>query len=133
MNFIKYPKIKYLGDEEVAGLTSNPEDEIIIQEKIDGANIRVLIHDKELLFGSRNVTMDDDMESSKMWNKVVSYLKEKLKGKDLSGLNNCILFMEYCIKHTMSYDWNVIPPILGFDIYELETGLFIDFYNNMKL
>ena len=128
MNFIKYPKIKYLGDEEVAGLTSNPEDEIIIQEKIDGANIRVLIHNKELLFGSRNVTMDDDMESSKMWNKVVSYLKEKLKGKDLSGLNNCILFMEYCIKHTMSYDWNVIPPILGFDIYELEKGAFIDFY-----
>ncbi|ODS36101.1 hypothetical protein BEH94_07640 [Candidatus Altiarchaeales archaeon WOR_SM1_SCG] len=133
MNFIKYPKVKYLGDEEVADLTSDPEDEIVIQEKIDGANIRVLIHDGELVFGSRNVTMDDDMESSKMWNRAVSYVKEKLAGKDLSGLNNCILFMEYCIKHTMSYDWTVIPPVLGFDIYELSSGEFIDFRECKRL
>lgn len=34
-DFIKYPKIKVLGDEENKDLLSNPDDYIIIQEKID--------------------------------------------------------------------------------------------------
>ena len=31
------------------------------------------------------------------------------------------------IKHTMPYNWEKIPPFLGFDIYNIEKGKFLDY------
>ena len=37
-HFERYHKIKVLGDEDNKGIFDDPEDEIIIEEKIDGGN-----------------------------------------------------------------------------------------------
>jgi len=39
MEFIKYPKIRIIGANENKELLMNPQDEIYIEEKVDGCNI----------------------------------------------------------------------------------------------
>ena len=46
----EYPKIKRLGVEETEGILNN---EVIIQEKIDGANLSVWMENVEIYVGSR--------------------------------------------------------------------------------
>ena len=36
-----------------------------------------------------------------------------------------IFYGENCVKHTLNYDWEKIPPFLGFDIYDLEKDVFL--------
>ena len=43
MTFHKYHKIKLLGNEDNQGILSDPDDDIIIEEKMDGGNFRFMI------------------------------------------------------------------------------------------
>ena len=47
MEFHKYTKIRILGNIENKDIFSDPEDEIIIVEKIDGANFRFYINEQD--------------------------------------------------------------------------------------
>ncbi len=42
-NFIKYKKIRQLGHEENKHIFLDPDDEIVIEEKVDGANFRFMV------------------------------------------------------------------------------------------
>jgi len=54
MEFIKYKKIKHLGDDENKHIFDIDTDEIVVQEKVDGANFRFYITKyNEIIFGSR--------------------------------------------------------------------------------
>ena len=56
----KYPKIKYPTHEKTDGLLTEG-DEIVIQEKVDGANFRYTVdEDGEITFGSRNCVNPDE-------------------------------------------------------------------------
>ena len=110
----KYPKIKQLGHEDTIKLFLDPEDEIILEEKIDGANFRIFIKDGELFFGSRNLELSEN--NYNQWERSVKFIKETLDGKDLTNLEGCILFGECSNPHTLHYDLEKIPPFLGFDI-----------------
>ena len=120
-NFPKYEKIYVLGHEDNERIFDDPEDEIIIEEKIDGGNFRFYISEEgKVIIGSRtqqltsNEGEDDNM--NKQFRRCSDFVREKLKGKKLKDYTGYIFYGENCIKHTMSYDWEKIPPFLGFDI-----------------
>ena len=120
-NFITYHKIKRLGDEENKDIFINPETDVCIQEKVDGANFRVYIKDGKVIFGSRTqqLTSDngEDTNIEKNFRRGVEYVREKLSKVPLEKLDGLILFMECMTKHTISYNWDTCPPVIGFDVY----------------
>jgi len=145
MEFKKYGKIKIVGDEENKGIFTNKNDKIIIQEKVDGGNFRFFIKDFKIIFGSRTqqLTSDDgeDTNVQKNFQRCVNYIREKYEEvKDISpDLSHLIFYGECMVKHTITYDWETIPPFLGFDIYDMKTGKYLDYkkmaiiYNNLGL
>lgn len=125
MLFEKYHKIKILGDEDNKGILNEPQDEIIIEEKIDGGNFRIMFHNKEVTFGSHTQELRDDNPNKDFFKRTLQYVKEKIENSDLDG--SYIFYGEACVKHTMDYDWEKIPPYLGFDIKNLETHKYFDY------
>jgi hypothetical protein len=125
MEFKKYHKIKKLGDDENKDIFFNSDDEIVIQEKIDGANFRFFINDGKLIFGSRTRQLTsnegEDTNIQKSFQRCIDYIREQTKDVDFSmrHLQGLIFYGENCVKHTLSYDWDKIPPFLGFDIYDI--------------
>ena len=120
MTFNRYHKIKQLGDEDNEGIFSDPEDEIVIQEKIDGANFRFMIKDGQIIFGSRTRELDEKDKAGKGWNRCVMHILEA-QGKNPGWYREgCIYYGECCTPHTMPYDRQKMPPFLGFDIYNIE-------------
>ena len=129
--FIKYPKIKLIGDEETEDLLKNPNDEIIIEEKMDGSNTRWMIKDNSIIFGSRNCILEEDSPNAKNWKKSIDFIKKNVKpSKELEGY---IFFGETMIRHSMDYDWNKIPCILGFDIYDMRKNKYLNYDEKVKM
>ena len=128
-NFFKYKKIYGVGHDENKEIFSDPEDLIVIEEKIDGGNFRFMIKDGNVIIGSRTqqLTSDEgeDSNMNKMFKRCADFVREQLKDKDLKLLEKRIFYGENCVKHTMNYDWDKIPPYLGFDIYCLENNKFL--------
>lgn len=136
MELQKYGKIKIIGHDENKDIFTDKDDEIVIQEKVDGANFRFYITKKGiLLFGSRTqqLTSDDgeDTNMQKNFLRCANFIRETLKDIDLTSFHNIIFFGECMTKHTMNYDWEKVPPFLGFDMYNLEMGEYVD-YNTVK-
>lgn len=122
MTFKTYPKIKQVGHEENKDLLSNPDDEIVIQEKIDGANFRFMIKDGQIIFGSRTQELSEDKEHKfqKNFQRCIEHVRDKVTGKTSYISSSLIFYGECCVAHSMQYDWDNIPPFLGFDIYNTE-------------
>jgi len=119
MEFRKYLKIHQLGHEENIFIFNNPEEEIVVEEKIDGANFRFYINEfGEIIFGSRSQQLSESKEHkfAKNFERCIRHIKEKLYGKDLMKYRGMIFYGEDCIKHSMGYDWEKMPSYLGFDI-----------------
>lgn len=126
MTFHKYLKIKHFGDEELNELLVNPEDDLVIQEKIDGANFRFMVVDGRIVFGSRTQSIgDSNQEIGGNWKRCVEFIKEKVNVDLVNGM--FIFYGECCVKHSMSYDWDKIPPYLGFDIMNIDSGQFLPY------
>ena len=113
-SFVKYIKIKQLGDEENTGIFDSPNDEIVIQEKVDGANMSMRFIDGEVVFGSRNRFLIGGLETGKPWAEGIAFLKECMGEKTLNS--DYIYFMERMTKHSLNYNWDTIPKVLGYDI-----------------
>ena len=121
MEFHKYHKIRQLGHDENKDIFLDGEDEITIQEKIDGGNFRFYITKEGLIiFGSRTQQLTsnegEDDNVSKNFKRCLEFIRDTIKGKDLTPYSSLIFYGECCVKHTLSYDWEKIPPFLGFDI-----------------
>ena len=130
-SFIKYPKIKILGHKDNKGIFDNPDDDIVIEEKMDGANTRFIVKDGKIYFGSRNTIIDESSMNFKSWSNSIQFIKEKVNtNKELEGY---IFFGESMIPHSLSYDWNKIPPFLAFDIYDMNNNIFLDYDNKIKI
>lgn len=130
--FIKYPKIKRLGDSENRGILTN-RNVVIVQEKIDGANFRFMLKNGRLVFGSRNqfLGLEETNTFNKQFQRCIDYIKRTVDKSALQKLSNekgsLIFFGEDCIKHTINYDWDRIPPFLGFDVYSFKKKTFFPF------
>jgi ATP-dependent RNA circularization protein (DNA/RNA ligase family) len=132
-NFNKYLKIKQIGNVENIDINKF-NDELIIEEKIDGANFRFTTSNGKLIFGSRSQQLssdDGDLNNTpKNFNRTIEYIKERVKA---IPAHNYIYYGESCHKHSLNYDWEKIPPFLGFDIFDLETNKFISYDEKIKL
>jgi hypothetical protein len=130
---IKYPKIKVVGSDENRDIFKCHDDEIIIEEKIDGANFRFMLNniydENRIIFGSRGKVLGYEHDTiGGVWERCVKFIKDTVKVRDFTDM---VIFGECCHKHTMNYDWEKIPPFLGFDIWNINDGSFLD-YNQKK-
>lgn len=131
MIFEQYHKIKRLGDDDNKGILDDPNDIIYVQEKIDGGNFRFYITaEGKIIFGSRtqqltsNEGSDDNM--AKDFRRCANYVREILKDKPLENYQGLIFYGESCHKHTITYDFEHMPPFLLFDIKILEQGKYLE-------
>ncbi len=132
--FHKYPKIKRFGDKkEMAALTEKPEDLIYIEEKIDGANFRFMpTSDGRIVFGSRNMSVgDSNHEIGGNWNKCSNFIIDTLIHSDIGNYAGLIFYGECSLPHSVSYDFENMPPFIGFDI--MKNGIFLDFEEKHKI
>ena len=90
-----------------------------------------MISDDKVTFGSRNLTLQDN--SGGNWKRCITFVKSKLNEVKLSLYNGLIFYGECCVKHSLSYDWDKIPPYLGFDIKEIETGKYLSYKRKKEI
>lgn len=111
MTYKTYPKIHRLGKEE----TDNILDwELIVQEKVDGANVSIFWHEGEVRCGTRTRMLPKDesfrgfQEAVNANSKIADFLKEN---------NDLILYGEWLVKHTITYPDEAYEKIYLFDVY----------------
>ena len=136
-HFKKYDKIYYLGHKDNTCLKIEPGEVIHIEEKIDGGNFRFFItRDNKVIIGTRTqqITSDEGEDSnvSKDFIRCCNYVREQIKKSfDISNniieKNRYIFYGESCHKHTITYDFARMPPYLGFDIFDMVTGKYLDY------
>lgn len=131
-DFKTYHKIHTLGHEENKEIFSEPEDLIVIQEKIDGGNFRFYITSTgKVIFGTKTQQITDDEGNdanvNKMFKRCTDFVRTKLSlVPQLEKYSKYVFFGECCVKHTINYDWEKMPLYLGFDIFDLEEGRYIE-------
>ncbi len=135
MEFRKYHKIKILGDLDNVGIFDDEDDDIIIQEKMDGANFRFFIKDGNIIFGTRTqqITSNKGEPSNvqKNFTRCIDYVREvfwsNIDITESKKLEGYIFYGECMTKHTMNYDWDKVPPFLGFDIWDIKNERWVDY------
>lgn len=112
MEYKKYPKIHRLGKEETDGILEN---HLIVQEKVDGANISIFLQDGEVRCGTRTRMLPKD-ESFNGFQEAV-----QANGKIAEFLTRypeIILYGEWLVKHTITYNEEAYKKIYLFDLYD---------------
>jgi len=125
---IEYPKIKRLGHEDNKHIW---DCVVYVEEKVDGANFRFGVDDSgKLHFGTRNVDLTDVQEEQypKRFRRAIEYVKE-LAPKLTRGY---IYFAEYMIPHTIQYNWDKVPILVGFDIYDTHAKRFLPYHEKVS-
>lgn len=119
-----YPSIPVVGDPEADEVIQ--EGHLWIQEKVDGANFRFQLQESGLLvFGSRNrVFRSDDVPLP--YRHAVDFVRRRLERDRLrdavDDVADVVFFGEAMHKHTIEYDWDRTPSVLGFDIWSAQHG-----------
>lgn len=108
MGHLKYPRIQKHGKRTVLS------NEVIIQEKIDGANLSIWVEDDGIHIGSRNF---DVTENSDVFEDAKLYVRKHEGINGYLNLNrNHRLYGEWLIKHTVSYNEDSYNKFYLFDI-----------------
>lgn len=117
MKFKSYPKIHRLGKEEVEDILLG---EVLVQEKIDGANISIWYDDEAEMVkvGSRTRELPID-ESFNGFQEAVRSNQALLD--HLANFPQMRLYGEWLVKHTITYPDEAYRKIYLFDIYNENT------------
>ncbi len=141
---IRYPKIFHIGTKNTEGFITPDamDNEIVIEEKMDGANFRFGVIDGKFRAGSRRVDFTPLMyppnePTTPVMNesalgqffKAVMYAFANYADKLKDGY---VYFAEYMIPHTLDYDWDNTPLLLGFDIYDVNVQRFLGYDEKIK-
>lgn len=126
----KYPKVKYPNDEDAKGVFASGD--IVIQEKLDGANFRFTLEDnldeeyhtseRDIVFGSRNVIFKNQSDENKQFERSMEYIRDVVDPKIIREIQekhngSLTFFGESMTPHTLEYDWKNTPRFIGFDVY----------------
>jgi len=114
----KYDKIRRLEKDE--GATFAPDELVIVQEKIDGANFRVWKEDGVLRFGSRTVEFLPETDPNCGYGtfaRAVEYIKTL---NTQYFIEDYIYVFEAMIKHTLPYEFDKHPAAILLDIYDIK-------------
>lgn len=119
MSYKPYPKIHRLGKEETDGILNH---EIVVQEKIDGANISIFYLDDEVRCGTRTRMLPLD-ESFNGFQEAVR--KNKMLKLFFALYPDRILYGEWLVKHTITYPDEAYRKIYLYDIYVINDDLWL--------
>lgn len=114
----KYPKIHRLGKEETDGLL---EYDVVVQEKVDGANVSIFLHEDKVRCGTRTRMLPEDesfngfQEAVKSNQAIETWLRQN---------DDHILHGEWLVKHTVTYPKEAYRKIYLFDIYDKTENRF---------
>lgn len=99
ITFVKYPKIHRLGKDETIGIL---DGEVIIQEKIDGANTSIWMDkDGVIRTGSRT----RELPAEETFNGFNEYVKDNKAIQRVFAINpEFILYGEWLVRHTLQYN-----------------------------
>lgn len=130
---IKYCDIERLGSEENESIFKYPDDELIIEEKIDGGNASFFVQDGLIHMCSRSRDLLE-CRDEKAFAKERKYLYGLIQSKVHELNPDYIYYGEWGMKHTLTYE--TLPGFIGFDIRVKSTmeGNAADFigYGAMK-
>jgi hypothetical protein len=98
-------------------------------EKVDGANVRFPLQGSEQLrFGDRNRVYQDPTDVPDPYQHAVRYVQEQLDRETLRAavddVEEIVFFGEAMHRHTIDYDWDRTPSVLGFDVWSAADGAF---------
>lgn len=135
-DFIKFPSTPHLallGDLSVRGdkvLSVAERDEflshtLIVEEKVDGANLGLSFDDNgELRSQNRGAYLE--LPATGQWRKLADWLAPRTNSLFEYLADRYILFGEWCYaRHSVAYD-RLPDWFLGFDIYDKQTGCFLN-------
>ena len=101
-----------------------------LTEKIDGAQLRVRLRESGLLeFGDADRVYDDPDSIPLSYRHAVRDVRERLDRDALRAavddVESVVLFGEATRYETIEYDWDRIPPFLGFGVWDGGSGRFL--------
>lgn len=111
-DYISYPKVHRLGKEETDGIL---DYEVIVQEKVDGANISIFQHEGKLRCGTRTRMLPEDESFNGFQEAVQNNFNLAMY---FSRNPDHILYGEWLVKHTITYPDEAYRKIYLFDIYD---------------
>lgn len=111
---LKYIDIERIGNPENITLFDYPEDEVVIEEKVDGGNGCFFIENGEIHVCSRNRDLTEEKDQKVF----INQRKELLRMLDKNKINpDFYYYIEWMQKHTIFYgDHDKIPVAIGLDI-----------------
>lgn len=132
----KYSKIKRVGHDQNKKMFDNSDDELVIKEKLDGANFRWTYNeDGQPVFGSKNVeyTINGEPDYSEnvdgRFTDAIEFIREITSHKDLrrEGFQptRYTFYGENMVSHSLEYEWEDVPQVIGFDVYDEQEEEFL--------
>jgi len=130
----KYPRLRYTNHKKSEPLFERGE--IVVQEKIDGANMRFALEElldeqfhtenRDIVFGSRNVIYKNQKDESKQFSAPINYIRDTVSYDDIIRAEDIFagrltFFGEAMLPHTLSYNFDDSPAFVGFDVYNHST------------
>ena len=122
-----YSERRYREDLQLSELETKDlfENELIIQEKVDGANLGLYMKDGEIYAINRNTPIDYSITRNDQFKKLGKWINNNYV--DLSSIleDNKMLFGEWLYaEHSVRYD-NLPSYFLSFDIFDLNEEKFV--------
>ena len=128
----KYQHVERMGSENVEGLLDvAPDESIVVQEKIDGANLSVWMDGDRLCIASRNreLSGDDDGE----FRGAVGYVRGHEGIRQVLTENpDWILRGEFLVKHTVVYSPGAWNKFYVFDV-QTKDGAYVPLWGYHEL
>lgn len=125
MKLNSYPKIRPIGHIEIVDFLENKDHEVVITEKLDGANFRFTFELGRIYFGTRNYPINPDEEKSSGWITTIEYIRSIISQEAISKYDEFTFFGEAMKKHAIDYNWKSIPKFIGFEIVD-SNGNWLD-------
>lgn len=138
MQWKKYPKIFRLGNDENEDIFNDPEQEIVIEEKVDGGNGAFWLEQEgsdqgnyinKICFASRTRPLIGGLENGQFKSCIKWVIEQHTKSveENQSAIDpDYIYYGEYMTAHTLPYDWDNTPRFIGFDILRKEDHTFLN-------
>lgn len=115
MVLVKYCDIERINTPENSSMFDHAEDEIVIEEKVDGGNGCFWLEEGKLHVASRNRDLTSENDE-KTFSAQREQLVKLLEGKPLNP--NFRYYIEWMAKHTISY--GNVHAVIGLDIMPIE-------------
>ncbi|WP_435180819.1 RNA ligase family protein [Halorussus sp. AFM4] len=101
-----------------------------LQERVDGAHLRFRLRESGLLeFGDRTRTFDDTDDMPASYRHAVRRVRASFDREALRAARDdpasVVFFGEATVRRRIDYDWDRVPAVLGFDVWDADADRFL--------